>query len=432
MRSIPFKVVALLGLNFDKFPRTDNKVSFDLMSKEKRKGDRNIKENDKHLMLETLLSAEEYLYISYIGQSVKDNSQLPPSALVDELLDFIASKAKNPDEVRESFIQKHPLHGFSKKYNSNHDNLYSYLLNKRGESLNLFGQTEENVLDLNEITIERLSAFFKNPIKAYYNRVLGVFYEDEDLSLRETELFELNHLEQWSLKNALLDMDAIKIEAYQNHLVKIGKLPLKNRGAVEIDMTLEKIKYVQNACRDLTVGKENTSVDISLKIDNSLIIGKIDEIYENQLIKYSFSKHELKYQFDAYLSYLLLVASGHDIQVVYISNNNESTTYGGRVSQSEATERLEALISLYKNGHQMILPFDFRFDVKAKDASDFSEKIKKCFENSNYPISDAYHIREYNQGLFNTDTAFEQYMKVTKEVLEPLKTFYLQENYDEI
>lgn len=432
MRSIPFKVVALLGMNYDKFPRKDNKVSFDLMSKEKRKGDRDLKENDKHLMLETLLSAEEKLYISYIGQSVKDNSQLPPSALVDELLDFVASKTKNPDEVRENFIQKHPLHGFSKKYNSNHDNLYSYLLSRRGESLDLSGQSEENILDFNEITIDRLSAFFKNPIKAYYNRILGVFYEDEDLSLRETELFELNHLEQWSLKNSLLDMDATNIQEYQNHLVKIGKLPLKNRGIVEIDNTMEKIKFVQNAYRELTVGKEKTSIDVSLKIDDSLITGRIDDIYEKQLIYYSFSKNDLKYQFDAYLAYLLLAAAGRDIRVVYISNNKEEITYGGRISQSDATARLETLISLYKNGHHTILPFDFSLKVELNeignlDLEKYNKKIKDYFENSMYPATDAYHIREYNQGLFTTDTAFEQYIEVAKEVLEPLKTFYVQD-----
>src|SRR5690625_6591945 len=128
MRSIPFKVVGLLGMNFDKFPRIDKRQSFDLMLKERKRGDRNVKDNDKHLFLETIISAQDYLYISYIGQSVKDNSTLPPSALIDELIDFISVRSENPDFVRENFIQNHPLHGFSKKYNSTNEKLYSYLL----------------------------------------------------------------------------------------------------------------------------------------------------------------------------------------------------------------------------------------------------------------------------------------------------------------
>ena len=88
MRSIPFKVVALLGLGYDKFPRKEQAASFNLMENKRQRGDRNVKENDKHLFLETILSAQQYLYISYVGRNVKDNTNLPPSAVVDELLDL--------------------------------------------------------------------------------------------------------------------------------------------------------------------------------------------------------------------------------------------------------------------------------------------------------------------------------------------------------
>src|SRR5690606_15913943 len=91
MRSIPFKVVAVLGLDFDKFPRKEVPLNFNLMQLKVKRGDRNIKDNDKHLFLETILSAQEHLYLSYVGKSSKDNSVLPPSAIVDELIDYIAS-----------------------------------------------------------------------------------------------------------------------------------------------------------------------------------------------------------------------------------------------------------------------------------------------------------------------------------------------------
>ncbi len=64
MRSIPFKVVALLGLNYDKFPRREQAASFNLIEQKRQRGDRNVKENDKHLFLETILSARQFLYIS--------------------------------------------------------------------------------------------------------------------------------------------------------------------------------------------------------------------------------------------------------------------------------------------------------------------------------------------------------------------------------
>ena len=59
------------------------------MSGQRRRGDRSLKEEDRYLFLETLLSAEDCLYISYTGQSDRDNSLIPPSVLVAELLDYV-------------------------------------------------------------------------------------------------------------------------------------------------------------------------------------------------------------------------------------------------------------------------------------------------------------------------------------------------------
>src|SRR5690606_1374019 len=91
MRSIPFKIIGLLGMNHDNFPRKENRLSFNLITEKHQLGDRNIKDNDKHLFLETILSAKEYLFISYIGKSVANNTTLPASILVEELIDYIQS-----------------------------------------------------------------------------------------------------------------------------------------------------------------------------------------------------------------------------------------------------------------------------------------------------------------------------------------------------
>ena len=89
MRSIPFKVICLLGMNDSAFPRSDLRLGFDQMAIQPRLGDQSKREDDRYLFLETLLSARQRMYISYVGQSIRDNSQAPPSVLVCELLDYI-------------------------------------------------------------------------------------------------------------------------------------------------------------------------------------------------------------------------------------------------------------------------------------------------------------------------------------------------------
>jgi len=74
MRSIPFKVIGLIGMNDDAYPRQTQLLSFDLIARNPRPGDRSRRKDDRYLFLEAILSAREKLYISYIGQSIQDNS----------------------------------------------------------------------------------------------------------------------------------------------------------------------------------------------------------------------------------------------------------------------------------------------------------------------------------------------------------------------
>lgn len=78
MRSIPFKVVCLLGMNDGVYPRTLPPLGFDLMSQKPQRGDRSRRDDDRYLFLEALMSAEQTLYISYIGRSIQDNSERFP------------------------------------------------------------------------------------------------------------------------------------------------------------------------------------------------------------------------------------------------------------------------------------------------------------------------------------------------------------------
>lgn len=71
MRSIPFKVVCLLGMNDGVYPRTLPPLGFDLMSQKPQRGDRSRRDDDRYLFLEALMSAEQTLYISYIGRSIQ-------------------------------------------------------------------------------------------------------------------------------------------------------------------------------------------------------------------------------------------------------------------------------------------------------------------------------------------------------------------------
>ncbi|MBW1829896.1 MAG: exodeoxyribonuclease V subunit gamma, partial [Deltaproteobacteria bacterium] len=114
MRSIPFKIICLIGMNGDSYPRQSKPLGFDLMAKNPRKGDRSRRNDDRYLFLEALLSARERLYISHVGQSIRDNTGIPPSVLVSEILDYIEQGFElHAAEIRKHILTNHRLQPFS-------------------------------------------------------------------------------------------------------------------------------------------------------------------------------------------------------------------------------------------------------------------------------------------------------------------------------
>jgi len=110
MRSIPFKLVAVLGLNDGEFPRQRPPLGFDLMAQDRpRPGDRSRRGDDRYLFLEALVSARDALYLSYQGHDVRNNSERQPSLVLAELTRYL----EQASHWRRSDLRTLPLQPFS-------------------------------------------------------------------------------------------------------------------------------------------------------------------------------------------------------------------------------------------------------------------------------------------------------------------------------
>jgi exodeoxyribonuclease V gamma subunit len=128
LRSLPYRVVCVIGLNDGVFPSPDRPAEFDLIAQAPRRGDRQRRHDERNVFLDLLLAARERLYLSYTGRSVRDNAPLPPSTLLAELLDhvlpLVAAEGESPgsspgrslDEARRRLVVEHPLQAFSPVY----------------------------------------------------------------------------------------------------------------------------------------------------------------------------------------------------------------------------------------------------------------------------------------------------------------------------
>ena len=430
MRSIPFKVVAMLGLNFDKFPRKDTTVSFNKMEQQKRKGDRNVKDNDKHLFLETLLSAQEYLYISYVGQNAKDNSNIPPSALVDELIDYIQTSAKDVSNVRNMLLKKHPLHGFSRLYNQPGTGLITYLNSgKEGIDGVVDPGKQMEPLSFDEISLDAFISFFKNPFKGYYNNVLKIYYNEDEVLLDEQEVFELDNLQQWQLKNELLVLNEEDSFALKDRLVKTGRLPLKHTADVAIENVNADVAGARELFRDCVGGAGATSTAVEIEIGEATIRGNLKNIYGDKMVAVSFSSNESKYLLEAYIRYLAARATGMETTLYYISAKRNEIYAATPITTSAAISALKGLIQLYKEGHERILAFypSFKINPDALDgmeAAAFQKAINDELNNYMFPGTDHYILKEYGNGFYEEEGVMERYKSQCELLLKPLSLLF--------
>ncbi len=430
MRSIPFRVVALLGLNFDKFPRRENQVSFNLMDRKRMKGDRNVKDNDKHLFLETIVSAQQYLYMSYIGQNVKDNTSLPPSALLDELLDYIESGCVNIENAKELIVHHHPLHSFSNTYSRSSDTFYNYLDDKANRNEVILGTQKllKSIL-FDEISLVDFTKFFRHPLKEYYNKVLNIYYESESVLLKDTEIFELDHLQKWNLKQALLHIPKDGEQAFKNMLLKTGGLPLKSMSDIAI-MDMEKeVGSVRELFVQCIARQNQHTIQIEISIENSILKGTLNNVYGDKLVYVSYSKHEYKSMLEAYIHYLSARAQSENITLHFISAERQKVYYGVSISQPEAYSQLLEFLQLYKEGFTKILLFHPLLKIEpdgvaSLDGEKYKRILKNCFENFNYPCEDPYLLSEYKSGFFDQDNALDIFKSNCEKLIQPLTKLF--------
>ncbi|RYY99421.1 MAG: exodeoxyribonuclease V subunit gamma [Chitinophagaceae bacterium] len=435
MRSIPARIVAVLGLNFDKFPRKEPLLSFNIMQEHVRIGDRNKKDNDKHLFLETLMAAREKLFLSYIGQSVKDNTPLPPSALVDELLDYIATGCPAGVHVHDELVRVHPLHSFSKLYRvpppgAAPPRFYSYTQSS-GKSTAEFldPDPQRDPLDLEVVDLKDLIRFFRNPIAHYYSRVLQVRYDEASELLDSTELFELDRLQEWAIKQDLLLAADRDLPELRDRMLKTGKLPLKNMAPVVFGELLAAATPVRKSFQDLTRDRSRKEQSVEIRLEGGVLCGTIANLFDDTLVCYSLSRHEQKYLQDAWLQYLAAVAGGVAAEGVFISRAHEGACFRMELpGAAEATATLARLVDLYRKGHAAPAPFSPELgigpdDLDALDAAGVREAIGKKIEGFNASFSDPYILREYYDGLFD-DAGCQRFLDYCTELMAPLPAVF--------
>ncbi|NVD05984.1 exodeoxyribonuclease V subunit gamma [Vibrio sp. JPW-9-11-11] len=345
MRSIPFRTVCLLGMNDGVYPRSMPPEGFDLMNGRTRPGDRSRRDDDRYLFLEALLSAQQTLYISYVGRSIQDNTERVPSVLVSELVEYcqqnyclLGEQDKPADESGDalvaSLVTHHPMVPFSEQAFSGDRPSYAKewlpAANRLGQQSGDFNrELEDYLLDATfplELDLVELQRFWRLPVQYFFNRRLKVTFEPPLPVMQDEEPFVLGGLESYQMRDALLNellkqqqlgqqQIQVAIERFVQQQRAQGKLPVGAFGDIEFETNrvqaeqlLEKIGFVCQASQD----------DLEVKLSFEpfgdgkpvQLVGWLTQFYQSGLVRFRSGQLRSQDYLAAWIDHLAMAAMG--------------------------------------------------------------------------------------------------------------------------
>jgi exodeoxyribonuclease V gamma subunit len=374
MRSIPFRVVCLLGMNEGDFPRSPRPVEFDLVQNgelPRWAGDRSTRDDDRYLFLETLCAARERLIVTYTGKGVRDNRARPPSTVVSELLDYVGQRF---GVTKEELVIEHRLQGFSEAYFDGIDRrLWSFAepyakaafaaIKGRTQAAPFLSSALE-ALPHDEIPLAELQRFFKSPAAYFLNRRLGVYLSVDGDEVPYREPLELDELEQWSLGDAVLGYleRGLPLEEIERLLRGAGKLPLGAWGSVELATVAEKCGAIAEQARTRRNGSEFGSVPVTTELSGGRrLTGSVDGVWASARVRATYSKCAARHVLREWLAHVALCASGSARPSFLITRGEAKRPFIEQefplLEQDEARVLLGRFVDLYLEGQTRPLPF---------------------------------------------------------------------------
>ncbi|WP_341678378.1 exodeoxyribonuclease V subunit gamma [Niveibacterium sp. SC-1] len=383
MRAIPFRVVCLLGMNDGDFPRSDRPADFDLMARPgaARPGDRARRDDDRSMMLEALLSARSHLHLSWVGRSVVDDSELPPSVLVAQLRDTLAAgwRASQDDRaLLDEITVMHPLQPFSPRSFASDAQHFSYAAHWLPTLDAAAPRADEALADTGEdgatqrISLRELERFLRCPAESFLERRLGVRLGTQLDADEDNEPFALDTLTDWQLKDRLTraHLHGEDAEALVGHLRQSGELPPGRIG----EATLEEIGTLSEDLARSWEAQAARSEPLAQTLATRLQAGPLllEHLHENLrcddegLLSLDWSVSALldkkKLRPDrllrAWIAQLLLAAEGQAVRSVLISHDAHAML--PPIDPDAARAQLQGLLEAWQAGHRQPLPTALR------------------------------------------------------------------------
>jgi exodeoxyribonuclease V gamma subunit len=437
MRSLPFEVVCMIGMNDRAYPRVRRREGFDLMATDVRKGDRSRRDDDRYLFLESMLNARRCLYVSYTGRHIREDTIVPPSVVVSELLDYVAHGNK---KIREKLVTQHPLQAFSPRYFQGDAKLFTYShMLARASTVAGHGTREEEPLltsdlpeagpDSRRVELDAFIRFFRNPAKHLFEQRLEMRVQTREEEIETHEPFELEGLSLFDLKQRLLDLRLRDVAEDGLALARAGgDLPHGRMGDALYATEEDRVNRVARALSPLVPDTVRERLSFELGLGAITLIGALANVGTDGMLDYRMANANEHLRIRAWIRHLVLNA----LAPAGVARMSRCVTQQCVLTFSpvpDARAKLADLADLYWTGQHRAIHFFPRSACAYVNANEeeIGWKVRSVWQGSDRD-EDATKRPERNDPYYElafrgTDVLDENFKAAARRVFAPMLAF---------
>jgi exodeoxyribonuclease V gamma subunit len=327
MRSVPHRVVCLLGLDDAVYPRKAPRDGDDLMLEDARVGERDPRAEDRQLLLDALMAAQERLVITYTGNDERTNAPRPPAVPVGELLEVADRTVRTCDGklAREHVVVRHPLQPFDPR-NFTAGRLvgaapWSFdrvtLAGARALTAGRAGPPPFLADPLPPqpapvVQLDDLVRFVQHPVRAFLRGRLGLSLGDFSTDVDDALPVDLDALEQWDIGQRLLDarLEGCDFRAAYRAEIARGHLPPGLLGKPVIEELKPTVEGLVEATDAEAGARPAETVDVRVVLDDRrTVTGTVAGVRGDALVTTIYSRVGPKHRLAAWVRLIAVTAS---------------------------------------------------------------------------------------------------------------------------
>jgi exodeoxyribonuclease V gamma subunit len=425
MRSVPHRVVCLVGLDDGMFPRLGVVDGDDVLARNPMTGERDVRSEDRQLLLDAIGAATGHLVITYTGANEYSGQRRPPAVPLAELLD--ALDMTTTEKVRSRVVVEHPLQPFDVR-NVERGKLvpdvpFSFDPTVLRAARTAAGERTQQPKFIcqplpqpppDDIVLADLVAFFKDPVKGFFRALEYTLPWDVD-GVEDAMPVDINALEEWTVGDRMLSdilggmaPDEAKHAEWRRGTLPPGQLGWRKATELRDQAALLATAALRHRQTDAA------AYDVDIDLGSRRLTGTVSKVFGDRLVSVTYSKLDGKHLLESWIPLLALIAHdpSRDWSAVCIGRQKRGTTpreEGLGRPHDQAVHLLSDLVAIYDAGRCEPIPLPIKTSYAWAAArhcgDDPMREASFRWKSERYPGEDAApaHVRAWGKNARLTD-----------------------------